>query len=308
MSYDFAELLRNWSWQPVAVIGLLLVAGLYGRGWLRMRRALPGFASGRRLGFFVLAIFLLILAAFSPLYALSGRFLLARSFQKVFVAMLAAPLLWQACPFHVMAWGLPGAMRRRLTRLVLRPSGAQRVLRLLTQPMVALLVFISAFLLWHDPEIANRTLGHEWAHRATLWLLLGAALLFWWHVVDTGPRLHRLRSSWLIAASLILVEIPNMASGVTIAFTDHPIYAHYAAMQAGSAASARLDVMTDQMVSGALIWVMGSLVYMGSLVIVVRRLFVREGSDEPDFSFGHDIADRAMAPGLEDRNALHPWE
>ncbi len=305
---QLTDLAQSWSWHPLTLIVSLLAVGLYGRGWMRLRSVQPKLATSGRLLAFLGAVGLLLLATLSPIYTLSTQFLAARTLQKVFVAMLAAPLLWLACPFHVMVWGLPSRWRRPISRAVLRPSPLRRGLQLATRPLFTLLFFISAFLLWHDPQIANWTMDRDWAHRLTLWLLFWAAILFWWHVVGTAPRLHGAIPGWLIAASLVLVEVPNMASGITIAFSGRPLYAYYETAQAALGAPARLSTLEDQMVSGALIWVTGSIVYITSLIFVVRRLFIFEGSTVPAQGFGHDVANRAMAPGLENRNAHHPWE
>ena len=305
---QLTDIAQTWSWHPLTLALVVLAVGFYGRGWVRLRSVQPELATPGRLLVFLAAMGLLRLATLSPIYAMSTHFLAARTLQKVFVAMLAAPLLWLACPFHVMAWGLPARWRRRISRAVLRPSPVRRGLQVVTRPLFTLLFFVSTFLLWHDPQIANWTMDRDWAHRFTLWLLFLAAVLFWWHVVGTAPRLHSASSGWLIAASLVLVEVPNMASGITIAFSGRPLYAYYEAAQAAFAAPARLSTLEDQMVSGALVWVTGSIVYITSLIFVVRRLFISDGSTVPAQGFGHDVANRAMAPGLENRNAHHPWE
>ncbi len=304
----FPNLFVDWTWQPLALLLMGIATVLYVRGWLRLRRAGMALATPWRLFLFCLGMGLLLAAMISPLYVLSTQFLAARTLQKLLVAMLAAPLLWQACPVHVMAWGLPAVLRRRVASLFLPGSATRRTVQHLTRPLTALLFFVSAFLLWHDPQIVNWSMANDWAHRFSLWLLFAAAMLFWWHVSGTAPRLHRGTSTWLIAFMLVLVEIPNMASGVTIAFLERPLYAYYETVQAGMVMPPWLDTLEDQIVSGALIWVTGSMVYISSLVLVVRRIFLAEGDHAPHSGFAHDYANRALAPGLEHRTDRHTWD
>jgi putative membrane protein len=302
------DLLSQWSWQPLTFVLMGGATVLYVRGWLHMRAAGLVLASGWRLLLFFAGMGLLLVAVASPLYGLSTQFLAARTGQKLLVAMLAAPLLWQACPIHIMAWGLPRALRRRVAQLFLPGSPTRRLATHATRPLFALMLFISAFLIWHDPQLVNWSMAHDWSHRALIWLLFFAAMSFWWHVGGTAPRLHRGTSGWLIAIMLVLVEIPNMVSGVTIAFLGRPLYAYYETVQATMAMPHWLNTLEDQIISGALIWVTGSMVYISSLVLVVRRVFLADGDVEPQSGFARNYTGRALAPGLEHRSDHHSWD
>jgi cytochrome c oxidase assembly factor CtaG len=133
-------------------------------------------------------------------------------------------------------------------------------------------------------------------------VLLGLlALVFWWHVVGAGPRLHKPLAAWMVAILLVLTEILNMVTGVSIAFAGEPIYAHYASAWAAAPAGARLDVLGDQALAGGLVWVAGSLLYVSSIVLVLNRLFVEHGEGGPAPALDWDDDDRMIMPGLEHR-------
>jgi len=176
--------------------------------------------------------------------------LVARSLQKILLCMIAAPLFWLACPFHCSLWGMPAGFRRGVTKLLQRSSPTGRLLRRATQPGITWLLFVSTFLIWHDPTFVNLVMPHPWWHRMALLALLGAALLFWWHIVETGPRIHGRFPDWVRFACLIGVEIPNIASGITIAAQSVPLYSYYAMMHGLAQPAWRLSILDDQTISG----------------------------------------------------------
>jgi cytochrome c oxidase assembly factor CtaG len=217
--------------------------------------------------------------------------------------MVAAPLLWMALPVHVLLWGLRGWARRSSVSLRLH-GWARGLPQIITQPLVAWFVYVSAFLFWHDPSLAQYLLGERAAHTAAPWLLLTAALLFWWPVVDAGPRFHRSFPAWMLIVYLLSVEVANMVAGVTIAFSAEPLYPYYPALRAQLAPDALpWSQLNDQMIGGAIVWVFGSLVYISGIVSVLYRLFRKEGSTTPKPLPDWDDNAKFIAPGLEHRVA-----
>jgi cytochrome c oxidase assembly factor CtaG len=292
-------------WQAGAALVLIGLAALYGAGWRRLHRVYPRLASGARLLAFGVAFTALTLALVWPLPGWSNYLLTLRSLQKVMVAMIAPPLLWLACPVHVIVWDRR-ELRGGLVALRRGKSRAAGWVRAATQPLVAWFAFVAAFLFWHDPQSVPFLVGGR-LHYAAPWLLLAAALLYWWHVVDTGPRLHHTFPTWLLIPYLLTVEILNMAAGMTIAFSAQPVYAHFAAVHTQFGDRLPLGVIADQITGGALVWVFGSLVYIASIVLVLHRLFCREGSNAPQPLPHWDDNEKFIAPGLEERarqNAL----
>jgi cytochrome c oxidase assembly factor CtaG len=285
-------------------IALLLLAGLsmaYGWGWRRLRGALPSLATIPRLIAFLVASIALTLALIWPLPDWSNYLLTMRSLQKVLICMIAGPLFWLSAPVHVMVWGLRGRARHLFNSLLM-PGWPRALARNISNPLVAWFTYVATFLLWHDPTVARFFLGERIAHTAAPWLLLAAAMLFWWPVVDSGPRLHRKFPAWLLIVYLFSVEVANMVAGVTIAFSSEPMYPYYSALRAQLDPNALpWGIIPDQIAGGAIVWVFGSLVYISSIVFVLLRLFRKDGSTAPLHLPDWDDHEKFIAPGLEQR-------
>lgn len=281
----------------LGALGLLWVG--YLRGWQRWRRVDAGLANPTRLVLLGGSTLLILVAFFPPLERLSREFLFARALQKIALAFVAAPLLWLAAPFHLIICGLPFFWRQRLVRWLQPRHWSGWFVRALTQPAAAWLAFVSAIVLWHDTAVVNWAMPQPGVQGVLMVLLLGIALLYWSHLVGTGPRrLHRV-PGWVLFAYVVGVEIPNMAMGMTIAYASSPSYAYYATTHA--LMSSNLNAVEDQMLSGGLIWFTGSFVFFGSAVLIINRLFRRHNGDSPQHFPDWDSDERMIAPGLEHR-------
>ncbi len=284
------------SWQPLPLSFLVLLAVLYGRGWWRLRKVQPTIGSTPRLLAFLVGWMALVLALASPLFALRQETLVVRSVQQLLLGILAPPLLWISCLAHGLVWGLPRGLRRRFTRWVVRASSPlHRAVAWATHPVAAWMGAVGLFMFWHEPFFVNWMVTRPAAGYLGLLLLFWVVyMLFWWHVVGTGPRLHRALPPWFAFAYLIGGgELPNIVVGIAIAFHGGLLYPVFGS-QAGL-----WGPQTDQVVSGALVWVGGSFAYVFSAVGVLGR-FLRN-DHEPVPSWSRHPTHRTILPGLEHR-------
>ena len=311
VSEDRPLTILNWIFPIFLLLLLALTTGLYWRGWHKLRTAFPQLATRGRLVAFSMGIVGLVLALVAPLMQLSQDFLSARALQKVLLSMLAPSLLWLSCPLHTIVWGLPMRWRRLAARRLFLKSTSQlrQMIQPFTQPGLAWLFFVMTFSIWHEPRYLTWTMQNVAAHYFSVFWLLGAALLYWSHILYTGLRTHTRLSGWFVFVYLLGVEIPNMFIGVSMAFSSTPLYAYYVQVQsAQNAATGFLQgELYDQMLSGGIIWVVGSMVYISTIVLVFNRLFKLEKAMPPMLSPDREADERWIAPGLEYRVVQNRW-
>ena len=297
MNASIPELLSDWEFYPVSAAVMLIIFLPYTWGWLRMRRTRAPLATIARLISFVAGISALGLALHSPLVALQQELLIGRAAQQILIGLLAPPLLWLACPVHVILRGLPASARRWTVGKLKDSTTSGRLIRRATHPLAVWMIAFSAFLLWHEPSIANWLLFHPTVYRLSLWGVWITYMLFWWYPLGTGPRLRPAMHPAIAFLYVIIGgEVPNMVTGVTLAFRQTPAYSYYD----GRLPVPGLTTMQDQMVSGGMIWFLGSIVYVGIAVALLGRVFRNFESPRPP-PISWEATERTIAPGLEHR-------
>lgn len=298
-----------WSANLFTVLFLALISYLYLQGWAKLRGKWPDLYTRVRLLMFAASILLALMALSYPLPWLGRHFLSIRSMQKVLLCMLIPPLFWASIPVHAILSTLPTSWCRGWIRRVARPSLLPRIIAQWPNPGVVWLLYVSAFLLWHEPAFVDWSIERPWTGSLFAWILLGTSVIYWGYVVHTGPRLIGTLSGWSAFLYLVAVEIPNMFAGVTVAFAQYPIYEHYVDFGAlRSAPFVDLFFMigvTDQMLSGVMTWIAGSIIYVSTIIIVLNRQFRSEGGLPPILRFTEFGDERTIAPGLEYRVRQH---
>lgn len=297
MAYAPLDFFAGWVPDPGSAAALLVIAVPYVWGWMRLRRKRSPLATVGRLLKFAAGLCALAVAFTPPLVTLQQELLTGRAAQHVLVGLLAPPLIWLACPVHAIVLCLPVSVRNRIVRIMKASTDSGRFIRKVTHPIIVWMFVFSMFLLWHEPVIANWLLARPSLYRLSLWGVWITYMLFWWHPLRTGPRLRPAMSP-VVSFLYIIVggEVPNMVTGVTLAFRKTPAYAYYA----GRLDYSGLTTMQDQMISGGVIWFVGSIVYVSIAVALLGRVF-RNFEPPPPPPISWEATERTIAPGLEHR-------
>ncbi len=259
--------LRSWSFAPLPVLGLLLTAVIYIRGWRQLHRQIPLRFPTWRLGAFLSGLGALFLAVASPLDAFAGLLLQVHMIQHLLLLMAAPPLILLGAPWLPILCGLPRQFTRDGLGPFLSSPGLKRFGHQVTHPLVGGLLFMAVTLLWHVPafyELALRSRGwHEFEH----FCFLGAGLLFWWPVVQPWPaRAHWPR--WAMIPYLLVADLQNTALAGFFSFYERALYPTYAA-------APRLwdiSVLNDQAAAGAIMWVPGSLAFLVPVGLIAMQI------------------------------------
>lgn len=297
-------ILRSWEWRPEVLIPLIVAGVIYFLGWrrLRMKGQQPHrLANGWRLASYWAALLFIGLALLSPIDVLGGQLFFMHMIQHLILMMLGAPLLMLANPLPFLLWGLPDKARRvagaALSNLLHRRSSTRKALRTMTAPGIAWLIFVFVLVGWHDPTLYNAALRNELVHDLEHISFFVAALLYSWHVVGAGPRLHK-RLSPAAKILFVIAAIPaNMLTGIVIAFSDQVIYTYYL----GVPRLWGIDALGDQMLGGVIMWVPGSMMYIVAVLIITARWLQGEEKKPPLPLSEWATEERMAAPGLKRR-------
>jgi cytochrome c oxidase assembly factor CtaG/polyferredoxin len=267
MSPVARAVLTSWSIPFWPTLALLFTALLYVRGWRRLRQLRSTLLPKWRLACFLAGVASLWLAIASPLDTFTNFLLTVHMIQHLLLMLAAAPLILLASPQTPLLRGLP----RRAVRDALGPFFQwpllKRLGRAVTHPAFCWLTATVALLAWHVPAAYDLALASLSWHRIEHLCFFGTSLLFWWPVIQPWPSASHW-PRWSMPAYLLSSGIVGSILAAFLCFSDRPLYSAYAAVPRLSG----LSVLEDQVTAGALMWVFGSFVLLGALVVVTVRL------------------------------------
>src|ERR1700754_1304993 len=143
----FAE----WSLPVVLTGALIVVALIYTRGWLAIRRTRAAEFPGWRLGAFLLGMGTIWVAIASPLDGFADVSLSAHMVEHLLLMSFAPPLLLLGWPVVPLFRGLPRDVTVYFLGPLIRRKALRRLGHFLVTPLVAWLAMNLAFLGWHVP-------------------------------------------------------------------------------------------------------------------------------------------------------------
>ena len=257
----------SWNLPFWSTTALLITALLYLRGWSRIRLTRPEIFPAWRAWCFLAGLFSSWLAIASPLDTLDGLLLTAHMTQHLILMSVAPPLLLLGAPAVPLLRALPRSVLQDGLGPFFRAPLLHHMFRVLTQPVFAWLAMNIAYLAWHAPqayELALRSPGwHEVEHAC----FLGTSLLFWFPVIQPWPSVAR-GSRWVMLPYLVGADLVNTALAAFLTFAGRVIYPSYSAVPRVFGISA----LGDQAAAGALMWVVGSILYLLPLAAIAWHL------------------------------------
>jgi putative copper resistance protein D len=252
--------LTTWRFDPLLVLGLLAAAGLYLWGVWRVQKANPRIPfPAYRIASFLAGLLVITVALQSAIDTYDTTLFSVHMAQHLLLTMVAAPLLVLGTPITLALRAASPRVRRRYLLPVLHSP----IVRTLSHPVVAGLVFVGTIVAWHISDLYNEAVESEVVHYAQHANFLGTALLFWWPMLGQDP------SRWVFAYPLrilvLLLAVPfNSILGVMLLNTDHVIYSHYETLARDWGPSP----ISDQQAGAALMWIGGSMMYGAALAAV----------------------------------------
>jgi len=256
----------SWSIQFWPTVGLVLLALVYFRGWLKLRRQVPHRFDGWRLASFLGGVGTVFLALGSPLDTFSNLLLQVHMIQHLLLMMIAPPLLLLGNPFLPLLTGLPRPIVREAIQPFLLWNAYKRFGRWLTHPKITWIIFVVMTLGWHAPPLYELTLRSPTWHIVEHACFLGSGVLFWWPVIQPWPsRPHW--PEWAMIPYLLLADVQNTVLSAFLTFADRVVYPTYSLVPQFPG----MDPLSDQHAAGVIMWVPGSIVYLIPASIIAMR-------------------------------------
>lgn len=266
-----ADLFTRWDVPWLVTAELALVAFLYARGFVRIRRTRPALFPAWRLACFFGGIAALFVAVASPLDTFSESLLFLHMAQHYVVMSVAPPLIVLGAPVVPLLRGLPRWFIRSPLRILFRSGILPRAGRFLTRPRVAWLAMNAAYIGWHIPRAYEFALASENWHNFEHACFFFTNLMFWWPLIRPWPHVQSGRaaqSRWMLIPYLLLADIVNTAVSALLCFSGRLLYPSYAFTPRPFGLSA----LNDQVAAGAFMWVCGSMAYLIPAVVLVVQL------------------------------------
>jgi len=240
----------HWTVEPLQVIPVLLLAGLYARRVRTLGERGTGPASWR-IWLFALGIVFLLVALVSPI-----DFYAERSFG---LHMTQHILLGDLAPLALLA-GVTGPVLRPLLRFV-------HPLRRIFNPFAALALWAVDLYVWHLPVLYEAALRHGAVHALEHGCFFAGGILMWTPVLETIPM-----PEWFgTGAKLGYVAVVRVATtvlGNVFVWPNSVFYKFYE----GVARPFGLSAIDDQRLAGSVMMIEGSLVTIVALALLFLRL------------------------------------
>jgi cytochrome c oxidase assembly factor CtaG len=251
----------TWSLDPLPWTAALVAAGGYLIAARHVNRANPRVPiPGWRVAAWFGGLVAILVALESAVDVYAGSLLTVHMVQHLILAMVAPPLLALGAPVTLLLRVASPRVRHRL----IAPTLHSRVVRLIASPYVAWPLFAIVMWLTHFSPLYGAALDDPTLHLAEHAIFLGSGLLFWWPVVAADPIPRRLGYGARVAYLGLQMPV-NAAVGLAIYFSPTVLYRHYATIERAWGP----DALTDQQISGALMWGAGDLLLLFAIPVVI---------------------------------------
>jgi len=206
--------LTDWRFEPVPIAAALLAVALYygAARWGGQRHPQHRLTKGQQAAF-LSAVGLTLFTILSPIDTIGELYSFTVHMVQHLLMIIPIPIL--------LLVGLPEWLVAPLFRVRLVAWG----MRVLTQPIIATVLFNLVFMGWHIPRLYELSLTNDTAHELQHLTFLSSGILSWWPIM--GPR-YRLQTPFLQIAYIFVQKLPSTLLGAILVFAEAPLYAVYA--------------------------------------------------------------------------------
>ena len=210
----------------------------------------------KQLTAFIAGVLMLWLASDWPIHDISEEYLYSvHMFQHMMYSYFIPPLVLLATPY----W---------LFDLIFSSNRSRSVIKFLTKPVIAGVLFNLVIMITHIPALVNQSVSNGPLHYALHVLVITSSLLMWFSVC--GPDKQRHLSYGGKTIYLFLMSVVPTVPAAWLTFAEGAVYKHYdIAVRVWG-----LSVTTDQQVAGAIMKTGGSIFLWSIIVFIFFRRFI----------------------------------
>ena len=259
---------------PLPSLALFLAAYLYVNGLGKWDKPSHPINAWQKISFFSgLSVIFLVLQ--SPIDPLAEHYFFIHQIQHLVIRMLGPLLVLLGAPLTPMLRGLPLWVLQGGVRTLVRNPLARRAYFYLTNPVVAVFLFLGALYFWQLPMLHNLAIRNDYVHEAMHSVMLFSGFLFWWLVIDPKPHRSRLHYG-LRVLYLGLIVLPNTLLGAGITFSTGLLYPAYYEVEQPFV----LEPLIDQQLGGLFLWVVGDMMSILAAGIVMIMWYRQEQEND----------------------------
>jgi len=257
----FLNLALGWSGDPLVWLPAIVALLLWRTGVNRVNREHPANPVGRsRTWAWATGVVVVLFALDSGIERYDTTLFSVHMVQHMLLTLVAPLFLLYAGPITLLLRASSPATRDRW----IYPFLHARVVRALSFPVVAWLLFAGVMWGSHFSPLFDASLENEWIHRLEHGLFLTSALLFWWPVIGPDPSPWRMKPA--VKVLYVGLQMPqNTFLALAIYSAAAPLYAHYAT----TTRSWGPTPLEDQQVAGGIMWLGGDLVFLTVVILLV---------------------------------------
>ncbi len=242
------------DWDPTLIF-FVLVGYFYIRGLRRFKNRKP--VRTWQIWCFFTGLFVLIAALVPPIDPLADRLFFMHMVQHLLIVQVGVPLLIFGVPYFVILRGMPMWFRSYVYFPLLRNRPFQKVLKFVSKPLVALILFEANFIFWHIPLYYNLALFNDVWHMLEHACMALTAMLLWRNIIDPYPMRAVLSYPSRILY-LALITASDIILSSILTFADRPLYGYEGIPQPEWWV---WGYVQDQALGGLIMWVPGGFVW-----------------------------------------------
>ena len=296
---DASILLTGWSFDPTIWLPVLLAGAVYLLAVRHVDQAHPDNpVPRRRIAYWLAGQGVLILALQSPIERYDTTLFSVHMVQHLLLTMVAAPLLVLSAPITLLLRAASPRVRKRAILPILH----SRVVRVLSFPVVAWIVFTGYMFFSHFSPLFNASLEDPTIHQLEHAGYLLTAMLFWWPAIGVDPSPWRLPHAGRLLYMALGMPFSSFL-GLAIVSATGILYSHYASLIRPWG----MSPLEDQNWAGGIMWAGGDGLFLIGLVLgVAAWLRAEEGEGRrEDARLDRDQAARERAAA---RGAVVPGQ